>query len=92
MDFPKKLQNKLNLREESNSFRKLYNQESLIDFSSNDYLGFAVNKNISDKVKERLDSVKYLNGSTGSRLLSGNLKIHEEVEDYLTSFFNCKYK
>jgi len=89
MDFPKKLQYKLNLRKESDSFRKLYNQENLVDFSSNDYLGFASNKNISKKVKERLDSTKYLNGSTGSRLLSGNLEIHEEVENYLSNFFNC---
>ncbi len=89
MEFPNKLHTKLENRKSSNSFRSLYSQHDLIDFSSNDYIGFAINDNISNKTKARLDSVKYLNGSTGSRLLSGNLKIHEEVEDYLSGFFNC---
>lgn len=88
MEFPNKLQAKLLSRKETSSFRKLYHQQNLVDFSSNDYLGFAKNTTISEKVLNRINDFKYLNGSTGSRLLSGNLELHEETELSLSKFFN----
>lgn len=38
---PKKLQNKLDKRQQDNAFRNLGEHNDLVDFSSNDYLGFS---------------------------------------------------
>ena len=50
MKFPKKLQNKINQRKENYTFRELHKENNRIDFSSNDYLGFSMNRTISRKV------------------------------------------
>ena len=57
---------------------------SLIDFSSNDYLGFAKLKQLWEP--EILD--KY--GSTGSRLLTGNSTITEETEAMIATFHQAE--
>ena len=45
----------------------------MIDFFSNDYLGLARNKALASAILSEYSSLKgNLNGSTGSRLLSGN--------------------
>ena len=53
---PKKLHKKITDREENNSLRSLGNTSGLIDFSSNDYLGFSdseiIFKNASESIKE----------------------------------------
>ena len=64
MKFPKQLQKKIDRRIENHTFRVLQKQSSLIDFSSNDYLGFARNKNISNKVAASLINEGTSNGST----------------------------
>ena len=46
MQFPIKLQKKLQDRDEKNALRKLSDDTTLVDFSSNDYLGFAAEKKI----------------------------------------------
>ena len=87
MKFPKQLQKKIDRRIENHTFRVLQKQSSLIDFSSNDYLGFARNKNISNKVAASLINEGTSNGSTGSRLISGNNSLFEELEGMLADFF-----
>lgn len=82
--FPKKLHQKLQHRIENNSFRKLSETTGLIDFSSNDYLGYSKSKIIFDAtnnylVKESCEQ----NGATGSRLLAGNHKLYSSVEEDL---------
>ena len=89
MNFPKKLNQKLNLRKESNALRSLSEQNSLVDFSSNDYLGFAQSDRLFKKSLELLEKHSFKNGSTGSRLLSGNHKLHEVVEKEVATFFNA---
>lgn len=85
--FPDKLLNKLNEREQRNSFRQLKTQPNLVDFSSNDYLGFAKNEEIFQQTHEFLVSKNYkVNGATGSRLLSGNHSIYIETEDFIAQF------
>ena len=86
---PKKLQNKLKLRSEANALRSLSSPplEGLgeaIDFSSNDYLGFAKNEAIFARASEILKehNLEY-NGATGSRLLSGNHKLYELTENFI---------
>lgn len=87
---PEKLQKKLNDREKANALRKLVNGKGLIDFSSNDYLGFSNSENIFDKTHEFLvrHNIKN-NGSTGSRLLTGNHSLYNLVENILCDFHRC---
>ncbi len=88
---PKKLLIKLDNRQKSKALRSLPIQKDLIDFSSNDYLGFASSKLIFNKAKEILkEKSMYLNGATGSRLLSGNHMLYNETEAYLTNFHNVE--
>ena len=87
MNLPKKLTNKLKLREENNFLRSLKLPSNLIDFSSNDYLGFAKSSVIFDKTHQFLvDKNSKQNGATGSRLLSGNHQLYRELENFLSNF------
>jgi 8-amino-7-oxononanoate synthase len=82
--FPEKLYKKLDDRADNNSLRSLAKQSSLIDFSSNDYLGFAKSKAIFNNTHEYLVKESYThNGATGSRLLSGNYNLYSIVEQQL---------
>ncbi|PCJ95419.1 MAG: 8-amino-7-oxononanoate synthase [Flavobacteriaceae bacterium] len=88
---PKNLLIKLENRKENNSFRQLPNPNNRIDFSSNDYLGFAINETIySDTFKLILKNGASQNGATGSRLLSGNYLMYTELEEYLAEFYACE--
>lgn len=85
--FPKSLANKLNQRIQSHSLRKLSEENDLIDFSSNDYLGFAKSETIFDAVHSfLLDRTIKSNGATGSRLLSGNHVLYAETEAFMAEF------
>lgn len=89
--FPKKLQQKLDVRMANNALRQLSNQPHLIDFSSNDYLGFSKSKTIFRNTHQYLvDNNMQQNGSTGSRLLSGNHKVYCDVETMLCEFHNSE--
>jgi 8-amino-7-oxononanoate synthase len=50
----------------------------VLNFSSNDYLGLAHHRHVIDRSREALD--QYGVGSTASRLVTGTLPIHEELE------------
>jgi 8-amino-7-oxononanoate synthase len=85
--FPKKLAAKLEQRESENALRKLGNQNQLIDFSSNDYLGFSKSETIFNQTHDYLIGHNILkNGATGSRLLSGNHGLYNLVEMVLSEF------
>lgn len=85
--FPDSLNKKLALREQNASLRKLPHPSSLIDFSSNDYLGFAKNEDIFHQTHALLlERNLKSNGATGSRLLSGNHVLYTETEDYIAQF------
>ncbi|NVK51827.1 MAG: pyridoxal phosphate-dependent aminotransferase family protein [Flavobacteriaceae bacterium] len=86
MNFPNKLQKKLAVREARAALRKLQTQSNLIDFSSNDYLGFAKSVTIFKSTHQFLMDRKFTeNGATGSRLLSGNHILYKEVEAVLAA-------
>jgi 8-amino-7-oxononanoate synthase len=90
-NFPKKLQEKINNRKAQNMLRGLAMQHDLVDFSSNDYLGFSKSKEIFDMTHHYLDTYNLSrNGSTGSRLLSGNYELYQEVENTLCKFHHAK--
>ena len=89
--FPKKLQDKINERKTHNMLRTLGTQHHLIDFSSNDYLGFSNLKEIFDMTHRYLETNNLArNGATGSRLLSGNYKLYQEVENTISEFHHSE--
>ncbi len=87
MKLPEKLISKLESRNQNNSLRKLSLPNTLIDFSSNDYIGFAKSETIFNETHSYLIENNIIqNGATGSRLLSGNHKVYEEAENYIVKF------
>ena len=87
MKFPKNLATKLEIRKQNNALRKLSLPNHLIDFASNDYIGFSKNKSIFEETHHYLLETNCIqNGATGSRLLSGNHKVYQEVEDFIAQF------
>jgi 8-amino-7-oxononanoate synthase len=87
MEFPKKLSEKLENRKQNNALRKLPLPNNLIDFASNDYIGFSKNEVIFEKTHQYLIEKNYIqNGATGSRLLSGNHKVYQDAEDFIANF------
>ena len=61
----------------------------LLNLASNDYLGISLN----DSLKEEFLASHALSlplSSASSRSLSGNFRIYEEFEDYLSSLFSGK--
>ncbi|HRN41367.1 MAG TPA: 8-amino-7-oxononanoate synthase [Vicingus sp.] len=81
----KYIKDKLEKRKQENAFRELKDNNHLIDFCSNDYLGFAKETAIH-QTNQQLDGY----GATGSRLISGNHTITEETEDYLANFYRSE--
>ena len=89
--FPKSLQQKLQQREEQNALRQLPIANNLIDFASNDYIGFAKNETIFHETHQYLlDKNIKVNGATGSRLLSGNHALYSETEDFISQFHQAE--
>ncbi len=87
MKIPKALQQKIFFRKDSNALRKLPLPTNGIDFSSNDYLGFAKNEEIFEATHQYLVENKIkVNGATGSRLISGNHNLYEITEKYIAAF------
>lgn len=83
----KYLQNKLDERRSSGIYRTLKPENSLIDFCSNDYLGFARSVVLKERIEAEVKKYPLsLNGSTGSRLLSGNLQYAESLEQEIATF------
>lgn len=88
---PKKLNKKLEERKANNAIRQLGTPKDLVDFSSNDYLGFSKSETIFDKAHHYLSKHNLkLNGSTGSRLLSGNYSLYNTVEAEIAKAHNCE--
>jgi 8-amino-7-oxononanoate synthase len=87
MKFPQNLILKLEIRKQNNALRKLPLSNDLIDFASNDYIGFSKNKTIFEKTHQFLiENNCTQNGATGSRLLSGNHKLYQEAEGFIAAF------
>lgn len=77
----------LQKRAEENALRILTLDPPLIDLSSNDYLGLGRSKKLQEDIHAFVTANgEVSNGSTGSRLLSGNTAFAEELERYIASF------
>ena len=81
------IQKKLNERLQQGNFRVLKTVSGLVDFCSNDYLGFARSEKLKALVEAEIQHYpNYLNGSGGSRLLTGNTAFTEELEQQIANF------
>jgi glycine C-acetyltransferase len=89
-------QNELQAIKKGSLYRRLRRVESdqgptlmldgreVINFSSNNYLGIANHPALAAAAKEAID--RYGCGSGASRLISGNMTLHEELETKLATF------
>lgn len=83
-----KLAEKLLARKQAGNLRSLKPETDLIDFYSNDYLGLSLNTDLTKAIEMRFGKHSgKLNGSTGSRLLAGNLDFFSELENKLGHIF-----
>lgn len=82
---------KLLVRESLGNKRTLSISSCKIDFASNDYLGIARNGFVQNQIFHAWKSCPppYL-GSTGSRLLTGNSKFAEELENMIAEFHDAE--
>lgn len=71
-------------RKQQSLFRSLRTKENLVDFCSNDYLGF------SQKIKLNSEIYSFPSGATGSRLLAGNTQFVEELEQEIADFHGAE--
>lgn len=63
-----------------------YNGQKLVNLSSNNYLGFADNKKITEDFLNEVGN-KYSFGSASARLLTGTLPVYKELEDLISQLF-----
>ncbi|MES2630274.1 MAG: pyridoxal phosphate-dependent aminotransferase family protein [Bacteroidota bacterium] len=90
MNLPDSLQLKLDQRSDNGALRKLSLPKG-IDFSSNDYLGFAANENIARRAGEILrEHSATANGAAGSRLIAGHSELFERTEQMLAEFHEAE--
>ena len=85
----KHITQKLAERAAHNALRSLQQRHFPIDFYSNDYIGFSTDAAISHRM-QTLTNSDLAHGSTGSRLLSGNLPIFAETERYIADFHHAE--
>lgn len=88
------LQQQLESRKDRSLLRRLVViPETSADFSSNDFLGLARNPRLGARFLKELQSFPSHTpplGSTGSRLLDGNSRYAEELEDLIAGFHNAE--
>jgi len=78
------LNDKLKEREQAGNLRSLKTQRAAVDFFSNDYLGLVTTGALQQMMQASTE--EGTTGSTGSRLLSGNTKATEILEDKIAAF------
>lgn len=76
--------NILEERKKQSLFRSLRTSNNRVDFCSNDYLGF------SQKIKGNSKIYTFPSGATGSRLLAGNTKFVEDLEQEVADFHGAE--
>jgi 8-amino-7-oxononanoate synthase len=90
---------KLAGRRKAGNLRQMQTAQNGVDFASSDYLGLARSLRLKEAIERELCLYSYQTGSTGSRLLTGNSRYAEELENQLAAFhgyeagllFNCGY-
>ncbi|GAB3937487.1 aminotransferase class I/II-fold pyridoxal phosphate-dependent enzyme [Mucilaginibacter myungsuensis] len=81
------LQTKLDERKAAGNYRTLKPENALVDFCSNDYLGFARSPEFAKAIASEVSAHPVImTGSTGSRLLAGNTTYAEDVEKQIAGY------
>ena len=75
--------------ERKSALRSLKHCEGMVDFCSNDYLGLSVSKELHERVLGSFSQIGK-SGSGGSRLLSGNHPLMENLEIQLKDFHQAE--
>ncbi len=83
------LADKLNERKLAGNLRRLSTECAPIDFYSNDYLGLVTTGRLAALMGATPDAA-HSTGSTGSRLLSGNSPLAEELEQRIAAFHGAE--
>lgn len=89
-NFPNSLQAALDKRKQESLLRKLHVENNLVDFCSNDYLGFSRSENLHSQINAGYSAYGNANGATGSRLISGNTAAIENLENKIAQFHNSE--
>lgn len=63
---------------------------SMLNLSSNDYLGLATDTHLRQEFLDQLDAESFLPGSSSSRLLTGNFAIYDKLEQKLAELFGTE--
>lgn len=91
MKLPENLIQKLESRKQNNSLRQLPSFNNLVDFSSNDYIGFSKSETIFKQAHHYLIENEIIqNGATGSRLISGNHALYQNSEIFIAEFHEAE--
>jgi 8-amino-7-oxononanoate synthase len=91
MSLDKYFHDQLQSQEEKGILRKLRQINSrLADFTSNDYLGLARSQELRTRIQKVTEHLSLSNGATGSRLLSGNSALCEQLETQLSTTFRAE--
>lgn len=86
-----KLQQKLAERAAQGNLRALKTTSGLTDFCSNDYLGLARSEKLRALIHKEEEKYTHLPlGATGSRLLSGNNPLFEELEGMIARYHHAE--
>ncbi len=86
-----RLRHALEQRESQDSLRRLTVGEGLVDFCSNDYLGFSRSEILKERIRDEVAKhTSSMVGSTGSRLISGNSKYCEGLEEFIADFHHAE--
>lgn len=84
-----RLNNQLQQREAEGALRKLPLFSNKLDFCSNDYLGLASSQAFKKRIQwfySRFEERDLSIGATGSRLISGNSKFVETLEEFIAHY------
>lgn len=81
-------------RRQNGLIRSLNVMDKLADFCSNDYLGLAKNQSLANQIEADFNLLKpnfqAINGSTGSRLISGHSRLFEQFEKKCAAFHQAE--
>lgn len=85
------LAERLTAYEQAGLLRQLRTTDDLVDFCSNDYLGFARSPELKAAIQQadRFNQ-EALSGATGSRLLAGQTPLADEVEQELAAYYQTE--
>ena len=85
------LSERLATHRQNGLLRELKLAGELIDFCSNDYLGFARSPELNQRIHQvHAEQIEARNGSTGSRLLAGHTQLAQELEEELAQFYQTE--